>query len=165
MKKEVVVAVVVLAAIGAGALGIVATALSGQELSGAKAVTPELRQQLLATREAAWRAWFNNDRAAMELHFPADTLGINAGEEAWVDQPAVLASAQAFAEQNGRLVRLEFPRTEIQVYRDVAILYSLYLFETEIAGKRQTTSGRATEVFVRRDGRWVNPGWHTDSGK
>jgi hypothetical protein len=32
-------------------------------------------------------------------------------------------------------------------------------------GKRSISSGRATEIFVRRDGRWTNPGWHTDAEK
>jgi hypothetical protein len=50
------------------------------------------------------------------------------------------------------------------VYGGTAILYSLYSCETEKQGRRETSSGRATEVFVRRGGRWVNTGWHLDSG-
>ena len=65
----------------------------------------------------------------------------------------------------GRLVRLEFPRVEIQSYGDVAVIYSQYIFETEAKGERKTSSGRATEVFLRKNGRWINPGWHMDSGK
>jgi len=34
-----------------------------------------------------------------------------------------------------------------------------------MAGKRSVTSGRVTEIFVRRNGKWTNPGWHTDSEK
>ncbi|MGE5278376.1 MAG: SDR family oxidoreductase [Acidobacteriota bacterium] len=45
-----------------------------------------------------------------------------------------------------------------------AILYSLYSFETEKQGRRETTSSRATEVFVRGGGRRVNAGRHLDSG-
>ena len=30
---------------------------------------------------------------------------------------------------------------------------------------RVQQSGRVTEVFVRRNGHWVNPGWHTDTEK
>jgi len=60
---------------------------------------------------------------------------------------------------------MEFPRVEVQVFGDVAVVYSQYLFEVETAGARQVSSGRATEVFVRRAGRWVNPGWHMDSGR
>ena len=62
-------------------------------------------------------------------------------------------------------MRLEFPCVEIQSYGDVAVIYSLYTFETDAKGERNTSSGRATEVFVRKNGRWTNPGWHLDSGK
>jgi hypothetical protein len=45
----------------------------------------------------------------------------------------------------------------------VAIVWSNYLVETETNGKRSVSSGHASEVFVRRNGKWTNPGWHTDS--
>jgi hypothetical protein len=54
---------------------------------------------------------------------------------------------------------------EIQRFGDVAVLYSQYVLETETNGKRSEESGRVTEIFVWRDGHWVNPGWHTDSVK
>jgi hypothetical protein len=60
-------------------------------------------------------------------------------------------------------VRLEFPRTEIQHFGHVAIIYSQYLVETEVGGKRKVETGRVTEIFVWRNGQWTNPGWHTDS--
>jgi hypothetical protein len=60
---------------------------------------------------------------------------------------------------------LEFPHTEIQRFGDVAIIWTSYLVETEENGKREVVSGRATEIFVHRNGEWVNPGWHTDNFK
>jgi ketosteroid isomerase-like protein len=75
----------------------------------------------------------------------------------------VLAGAKYFADNGGKLKRLEFPRTDIQVYGNVALLYSKYLYETESGGKSEAHTGRATEVFVNRDGKWVNVGWHLDS--
>ncbi len=62
-------------------------------------------------------------------------------------------------------MRLEFPKTELRVYGNVAIFYSDYLYELEVAGKQITRSGRVTEVFVRRDDGFVNTGWHLDAGK
>jgi hypothetical protein len=41
-------------------------------------------------------------------------------------------------------------------------VYSNYLYEIEIGGKRSTNTGRVTEVFVLRNGAWVNPSWHMD---
>lgn len=133
--------------------------------SNAQPVSPSLRQEILTAREAVWRAWFANDQARLEVVIPAETLAINAGEEAWQGRAEVLESARAFAASGARLLRLEYPRTEIQLYGDVAILYTTYLFEVETEGQRQISSGRGTEIFVRRNGRWVNPGWHLDSGR
>ncbi len=140
------------------------------------AVTASLQQQpvelsdaerfrLLAAREALWRAWFTNDRKKLEQMLPDDTLAINS-DGPWQDRAAILEGAQQFAAAGGKLVRLEFPKTEIRMYGYTAIIYTTYLFETESAqGQKQTSSGRATEVFVLRDGQWVNPGWHMDSGQ
>jgi ketosteroid isomerase-like protein len=85
--------------------------------------------------------------------------------ERWQGRGEILEDARAFAAGGGRLVRLEFPRVEVQAFGDVVVVYSQYVFETDTKGKRETSSGRATEVFVRRGGRWVNPGWHMDSGR
>ncbi len=75
----------------------------------------------------------------------------------------VLANAAGVAGSGAKLVRLEFPSTEIQYYGSTAILYSTYHFELEQGGKRTPHSGRITEVFVYRQGRWVNPGWHMEA--
>ena len=140
-------------------------ALSAADSDKLRPVSPALRREILAAREKVWRAWFANDKVALEAALPEETLAINAGEEPWQDRAAVLASAREFAGQGAKLLRLKYPRTEIQLYGDVAILYTSYLFEVESQGQRQTSSGRGTEIFVRRKGVWVNSGWHLDSGK
>jgi len=123
------------------------------------------RAGLLKAREAVWRAWFADDRKALEALVPQDTIVISAGEEKWKNQADILQSAAQFHSTGGRLIRLEFPRTEVQRFGDVAVTYSQYLYETEVAGKRSLTSGRVTEIFVLRQGKWTNPGWHTDTEK
>ena len=79
------------------------------------------------------------------------------------DHQAALEGSAQFHAGGGKLVRLEFPKTEMPAYGDTAILYSDYVYEIEQGGKRSESSGHATEVFVNRDGVWVNPGWHMDS--
>jgi ketosteroid isomerase-like protein len=129
-------------------------------------LTPAERRELLVARESVWRSYFAGDAAALERALPAELVAINAGEEEWQGRAATLEGARQFRSSGGRLLRLEFPKTEIQVYGDTAILYTTYLFETEGRdGKRETSSGRGTEIFVRRDGGWVNSGWHLDSGR
>src|SRR5579862_2892209 len=117
--------------------------------------------ELTKVRESVWRAWFANDATLLEKMVPKDTIVISSGEKKWKYQADVLQTAAKFQADGGKLVRLEFPRTEIQHFGDVAIIYSQYLLETEMGGKRAVESGRVTEVFVRRHGQWINPGWHT----
>lgn len=123
------------------------------------------RATLMADREAIWRALLTNDQEAIKLVIPEETIAINIGGGPWENRDAILKSAADFVERGNRLVRMEFPRTEIQRYGDVAILYSSYLIEFERDGERKSLTGRATEVFVLRDGRWLNPGWHLDAGQ
>jgi hypothetical protein len=123
------------------------------------------RAELLSAREAVWRAWFANDTKALEALVPTGTIVISSGEEKWKDQAGVLQDAAKFQASGGKLIRLEFPRTEVQRFGDVAITYSRYLYEIEVDGKRSLTSGRVTEIFVRHKGKWTNPGWHTDTEK
>jgi len=128
-------------------------------------VTDQARKQLLDAREAVWRAYFSNDRAALERLIPEETIAIDAGESAWTDRKAVFEGSERFAKSGGRLVKLDFPKTEIQAYGNTAVLYSNYEYELESGGQMHRQSGRVTEVFVWRRGQWVNPGWHMDSGR
>jgi ketosteroid isomerase-like protein len=123
---------------------------------------PQGKQQLLAAREAVWRDFFANNRAHLEETIPAETIAINAGEKEWQGREQILSSARGFADSGGKLTRLQFPKTEIQVYGNVALLYSEYMYEIQHQGKAEQHSGRATEMFVNRDGKWVNVGWHLD---
>jgi len=77
----------------------------------------------------------------------------------------VLEGSAEFAKNGGKLIKLEFPKTQIQMYGMTAVVYSTYSYELEVGGQRSTNSGRVTEVFVLRNGQWVNPGWHMDNGK
>ena len=144
---------------------IVAIFVLGLLLGPGTAFGQDERGQILQVRESVWRAWFANDTKALQRLVPPDTIVISSDEVKWKNQADVLRTAAEFQAGGGKLVRLEFPRTEIQRFDDVAIIWTSYVVETEENGKRSVSSGRATEIFVRRDGQWVNPGWHTDSFK
>ena len=145
-------------------LTIVVVILAGWSTTGI-AANPDENSNLLRVREAVWRSWFANDAKTLRELVPPETIVISAGEKQWKHQAAVLQSAADFHAQGGKLIRLEFPRTEIQQFGEVAILYSEYRLETEMRGKHSVSSGRATEIFVRHNGQWTNPGWHTDEEK
>jgi hypothetical protein len=120
--------------------------------------------ELLKVREQVWRAWFAGDTKTLEELVPPETIVMSGGEEKWKYQADVLRTAVEFHAKGGKLLRLEFPRTEVQHFGDVAIVWSSYIAETEVDGKRSSDSGRVTEIFVWQHGRWTNPGWHTDAG-
>jgi ketosteroid isomerase-like protein len=145
-------------------LKYITAALLLMALSGARmpAQTPD-DSQLLEVREAVWRAWFANDTKTLQKLVPLDTIVISGGEEKWKHQAEVFQSAQEFQAGGGKLIHLEFPHTEVQHFGDVAIIWSNYQIEIEMNGKKSVSSGRASEIFVRRNGQWTNPGWHTDS--
>ncbi len=117
--------------------------------------------ELLKIRETVWRAWFANDKTTLARLVPAETIVITASEKEWKHQTEVLKEAAEFQTDGGKLLRLEFPQTEVQHFGDVAIIWSTCELETEVKGKRSSSGGRVTEIFVRRDGQWTNPGWHT----
>ena len=123
------------------------------------------RSDLLATRELAWRAWFGGDKATLEAMLPSEFIGVGWGEGPWSSKSESIAGSQEFAQNGGKLTTLEFPRTEIQWYGDVAFVYSTYKVSFTAGGQPVVQEGRATEVFVRRNGKWLHPGWHLDSGK
>jgi ketosteroid isomerase-like protein len=130
------------------------------------AQTPSYDQaELLKARETVWRTFFAGDVKTLANLVPPDTIVISGDNPNWRYQADVLESSRKFHSAGGKLVRLEFPRTEVQWYGDVAIVWSSYSLETEMDGKSTPEAGRVTEIFVRRNGRWTNPGWHTDSGK
>ena len=136
------------------------TAPKGPE---ARTLSAAERDELLAAREDVWRAWFAGDTVRLEAALPQEFLSMSFSPGPWKGRAEVVADAAAFKAGGGRLLTLAFPRTEVQAYGDVAILYTTYRAEFESGGERHTMAGRGTEVFVRRDGRWLHPGWHLDA--
>jgi hypothetical protein len=121
------------------------------------------KKNLLDAREAVWRAYFANDRTKLEELLPEELIAMDGGEK-WSTREDILREAKEFVEGGGKLLRLEFPDTQIQVYGYTAIIYTKYLYEISTGGKQFTRTGRATEMFVRRQDKWINTGWHLDSG-
>jgi ketosteroid isomerase-like protein len=128
---------------------------------------PVIRQQVLDAREAIWRAYFTNDQATLEKLIPDEAIAISEGSDQWDDRAAILAGAKRFAASGARLVSLEFPKTEMQVYGSgtIVFVYTTYRYDLDTNGVKTTATGRGTEMFVRRGGAFLNAGWHLDRGK
>jgi ketosteroid isomerase-like protein len=147
-------------------IALCAIALSGATLRAQKEPAQKQNEEgLLQAREAVWRAWFAGDTKTLQELIPPETIVMSGGEREWKHQADVLRSSAEFHSKGGKLIRLEFPRTEVQHFGDVAIVWSSYVLETEIDGQRTWGSSRATEIFVWQHGHWTNPGWHTDEEK
>lgn len=136
-----------------------------EQLQALRPLPDQMKKRLLDAREAVWRAFFAGDRATLEKLIPEETVAIEADDNNWSNRQTIFDGSAQFAKNGGKLVKLEFPRTEIQVYGFTAVVYSNYLYELEVGGQHINRSGRVTEVFVLRNGQWVNPGWHMDGGK
>jgi hypothetical protein len=122
------------------------------------------RAEILALREAAWRTWFANDEAGFQRVVPEELVALGWGGGPWEDRAQTLAQMGEFAKGGWTLRSLEFPQNVFQQYGDVVILYTRFrLMLADPAGKAEETIGRGTEVFVRRDGRWIHTGWHLDT--
>jgi len=124
----------------------------------ADAIDPDV----LTVRESAWRAWFGGDEVALRATLPDEFLAIDSGGAEINDLEKTIASSLAFKKNGGRLVTLAFPETRAQQFADTVILYGSYDATFISGGKEKQMKGRLTEVFVKRDGKWVHPGWHLD---
>ncbi len=138
---------------------------AAEQYQVARTLPEPQKKSLLEAREAVWRAFFAGDRATLEKLLPDELLTMEPDGGPWGNRKAVLEGSAAFAASGAKLARLEFPKTEIQVFGYTAIVYSNYVYEIEQGGKRSEHAGRVTEVFVFRHGAWVNPSWHMDVSK
>lgn len=147
----------------ARAVGVVVlTAVISAVCSQARTATAAIDPELLAMRELAWRSYFGGDVKTLGDMLPPEFIGIGMTDAPFGDRATTLEAAKTFHEGGGRLIRLAFPETREQRFGDAVVLYGRYEAEIESGGQQRTMRGRLTEMFVRRDGKWLHPGWHLD---
>jgi hypothetical protein len=124
---------------------------------------PATTAAILSAREAIWQAFFANDSLKLERLLPS---AVSAGSNAsWQNRTAVLEASRKFARSGGKLVTLKFEGTNVSVSGDLAVVTSTYTLEARSGDVTTKSTGKATEIFVRQDGRWVNPFWYLSSAK
>ena len=143
-------------------LGVIGMAVVSAWASDRAPIQAAADAEVLQLREAAWRAWFGGDEAALRRILPADFLGISAKAGPIATLDVTIGQSREFHESGGRLVSLKFPETRFQRYGDVVILYGTYAAVIESGGKTQASQGRLTEMFLKRGDTWVHTGWHLD---
>ena len=132
----------------------------GNMMSQYRRLDGDERKSLLAAREAVWRAWFAGDQKALTTLLPPELVTISPDPARPIGtRDSELAGSREFAAAGGKLTRLTFPTTEIQAYGNTAIIYTSYEMVLQTGGQTRTERGMATEVFLQRDGQWLNTGW------
>jgi len=131
--------------------------------SSLAAQSPELTRQLVAARDTVWRAWYGNDTALLRRYIPPAAAVIE-GPQRWADRKEIVSGSSGFAKSKAKLVDLRFSNTQIAPSGHTALVRSNYMTVVESDGRRDTTRGRATELFVRVGTTWLNPYWQLEPG-
>ncbi len=123
-------------------------------------------QALIAARDTVWRAFFRHDTAALRRYLPPAAATLEGGDSSrWNNREDILSSSRDFARSGSRLVDVTFDDTQIAMAGHTAVLRSSYTVIVEAGGRRDTTRGRATELFVLQGSTWVNPYWQLEEGR
>ena len=93
----------------------------GRQGSTLRQLDADERKELLAAREAVWRAWFAGDAAALGRLVPPELITLESSGT-FGTKPSNLEGSHGFAASGGKLTRLAFPRTEFQAYGSTVIL-------------------------------------------
>jgi hypothetical protein len=129
-----------------------------RQVSALRQIGDGERKELLAAREAVWRAWFAGNTDALSKLVPPELITLESSEK-FGTRASNLEGSRGFAASGGKLARLDFPRTEFQAYGSTVILYTTYELDLVSGGKTNTERGIATEIFVKQNGHWQNTGW------
>lgn len=114
-------------------------------------------------RKTVWVNWFSGDTAALRRVLGPELIAISGDSKYWQTLDQSLAGSAEFKRSGGKLVSVSFDSTKVHRVGDMVVMFSRYQLVTAKSGKQSTQRGRATEVFVRRDGKWVHTSWHLDS--
>jgi hypothetical protein len=163
LSSVVAAGVVIFNVVSVGAQSVILTHPPGPTSS--RSTNDKVRKSLLQARDQVWRAFFQKDQDVLERLLGPELIAIQESESQWDNRTHLIEVAKEIIDAEYQLHRLEFPRTEIQIFGKTAILYYSYVFETGFKGKASVVSAvRGTEIFVLRKGRWVDVGWHLDNG-
>jgi Domain of unknown function (DUF4440) len=130
----------------------VTTTLSATELTALEAV-----------RKAVWVDWFSGDTMALRRVLGPELVAMSAGAPYWQSLNETIAASAKFRAGGGKFVSVGFDSAMTHRFGETVVMFSRYSVVTENGEGRTTRKGRATEVFVRTNGRWVHTSWHLDS--
>jgi len=118
---------------------------------------------LEAVRKAVWVDWFSGDTTALRHVLGPELVAMGAGAPYWQSLNETIAASARFKAGGGKFVSVGFDSAMTHRFGETVVMFSRYTVVTENTEGRTTRKGRATEVFVRTNGRWVHTSWHLDS--
>jgi len=113
-------------------------------------------------RRGVWVDWFSGDTAALRRSLGPELVAISPDDPHWQSLDAAIAGSAGFRASGGKFVSVKFDSTTVHRFGEVVVMFSHYAVVMDHSGTRSTQKGRATEVFVRSNGRWVHTSWHLD---
>jgi hypothetical protein len=151
--------------LAAVALALVTAArpLSAQAAPRVATTLPAAELRALETaRKAVWVDWFSGDTAALRRSLAPELVAISPGAPHWLSLDESIAGSARFKADGGRFVSVAFDSSMVHRFGDAVVMFSHYTVITAGSQGQRTQKGRATEVFVRANGRWVHTSWHLD---
>ena len=148
----------------AGLLLIAAASIAGAQSAPRVASTlpASERAELEKIRKDVWVMWFAGDTAGMRKVLGPELVALSADEPRWATLEMTLAKSAEFKASGGRLSAVRFDSTTIHRFGDAVVMFSKYEIDLDNNGQKAMVKGRATEVFVRANGKWVHTSWHLD---
>jgi ketosteroid isomerase-like protein len=128
-------------------------------------ILAQIDPALARVQREVWEVWFAGDTSRLKEITGDDLVAISPGTDGFSSLRDQLDASAGFRAGGGKLIDLRFPKMRVQKFGDVVLVYTDYEYALAMGKDTTRQSGRATEVFVKRDGKWLNPAWHMDSGK
>ena len=145
------------------ALAVSAPSLSAQAAPRVVTTLPSAElADLEAIREQVWINWFAGDTAALRRVLGPELVAISGDSPDYQSLDQTIAGSARFKASGAVLKSVRFTSPVAHRLGDVVVMFSHYALEIEKDGQRSNVAGRATEVFVKHDGRWVHTSWHLD---
>ena len=145
------------------AFAAAASSLSAQAAPRVAATFPPAElAELEAIREKVWVNWFAGDTTALRQVLAPELLAISGDSPDYQSLEQTLAGSAQFKASGAVLKSVTFTSPMAHRFGDVVVMFSHYALEIDRNGQQAAVTGRATEVFVRHNGRWVHTSWHLD---